>query len=1090
VTFAIYQQQEGGAPLWLETQNVTTDAGGRYSILLGNTSASGLPNDLFSPREQRWLGVQVQGQTEQARVLLVSVPYAMKAAEADTLAGHSVSEFVTTDTLHTAVQQQLQQQGSANTAITVGSSGGVNGSEKFATTNPATNFVDSTTDQVVKVTQNGTGIGLSAASPGNVGVLGTSNAKAIANIVAGVEAVSSLPNSFGLYARVTNTSTTQPSFGVAGIADGPIGIGLEGIATGNGSTIGLLGRVSSNSGIAIDATNTATAGVPVGLLARVSAPGATGALIVNVYKGTPTGPLINAMANNASQFVVGGNGNVTATGTLSGTQLISTVATGTAPLQVTSTTQVPNLNASLLGGNSASGFIQNGTSTQLSTNFNISGNGILGGFLSAANAAPGGSAVIGNDTATSGSSSGVSGTTSNPNGSGVVGNATSTTSNGSGVLGLANSANAVGVQGVNSADGGIGMYAHASSNNGTQGTWGILGQSDSPVAGSTGVRGRATASTGVVHGVHGTTNSATDSAAGVAGNSTSTTGQTFGVFGLANSTANYSAGVNGFHRAVTGVVFGVAGSTNSVTNGSAAVNGYQGAATGQVYGVSGSTNSTTNYAAGVSGYEGASSGAVFGVNGGTNSSSDGATGVNGSANASSGATNGVQGNTNSTSDNASGVSGHANGATGRTYGVNGSTNSSTTNSAGVTGFASASTGMVIGVSGGTNSTTNGAAAVNGYEGASTGAVFGVNGATNSTTDGAAAVNGFEGATSGAVYGVNGGTNSTTDGAAAINAFEGATSGRVYGMTASTNSTTDNAAAVSAYEGATSGKVFGLGAGTQSSSNGAAGVSGAETATTGEVFGVIGGTLSNQGVGVAGSAGSATGATFGVQGSGISPQGVGVEGWSPNVGVAGVSQVCNPNCSIVAGIAGQFITGAGGTVLQGIGNGSTVFTVDAGGNGNFAGNLHVSGTLSKGGGSFKIDHPLDPENKTLSHSFVESPDMMNVYNGNITTDAHGWATVVLPEYFDALNRDFRYQLTVIGQFAQAIVAKEIRNNRFTIRSSRPGVKVSWQVTGIRQDAWANANRIPVEEIKPDKERGTYLYPDLYGDVRDQLASARH
>jgi hypothetical protein len=148
-------------------------------------------------------------------------------------------------------------------------------------------------------------------------------------------------------------------------------------------------------------------------------------------------------------------------------------------------------------------------------------------------------------------------------------------------------------------------------------------------------------------------------------------------------------------------------------------------------------------------------------------------------------------------------------------------------------------------------------------------------------------------------------------------------------------------------------------------------------------------------------------------------------------------------------------------------------------GKFNGNVQVTGVLSKGGGSFKIDHPLDPENKYLSHSFVESPDMMNIYNGNITTDQNGMATVELPDYFESLNSDFRYQLTVIGQFAQAIVAEKVKENRFTIQTSAPGVEVSWQVTGIRQDAWANKNRIPVEEAKSEKERGFYLHPEAFG-----------
>jgi hypothetical protein len=148
-------------------------------------------------------------------------------------------------------------------------------------------------------------------------------------------------------------------------------------------------------------------------------------------------------------------------------------------------------------------------------------------------------------------------------------------------------------------------------------------------------------------------------------------------------------------------------------------------------------------------------------------------------------------------------------------------------------------------------------------------------------------------------------------------------------------------------------------------------------------------------------------------------------------------------------------------------------------GYFSGHVNITGNLSKGGGSFKIDHPLDPTNKNLYHSFVESPDMMNIYNGNIVTDGNGNATVELPEWFEALNKDFRYQLTVIGAFAQAIVSQKINNNRFSIKTDKPNIEVSWQVTGIRQDAYANANRIPVEEMKKPEERGKYLHPEVFG-----------
>lgn len=148
---------------------------------------------------------------------------------------------------------------------------------------------------------------------------------------------------------------------------------------------------------------------------------------------------------------------------------------------------------------------------------------------------------------------------------------------------------------------------------------------------------------------------------------------------------------------------------------------------------------------------------------------------------------------------------------------------------------------------------------------------------------------------------------------------------------------------------------------------------------------------------------------------------------------------------------------------------------------FSGNVHVSGTLSKSQGSFKIDHPLDPANKYLSHSFVESPDMMNVYNGNVVLDEEGSAWVDLPEYFGVLNRDFRYQLTPFGAAAALYVAQEVSDNRFKISGGQPGMKVSWQVTGVRDDAYARAHRIQVESDKPVHEKGTYLNPDVFAQV---------
>jgi hypothetical protein len=175
--------------------------------------------------------------------------------------------------------------------------------------------------------------------------------------------------------------------------------------------------------------------------------------------------------------------------------------------------------------------------------------------------------------------------------------------------------------------------------------------------------------------------------------------------------------------------------------------------------------------------------------------------------------------------------------------------------------------------------------------------------------------------------------------------------------------------------------------------------------------------------------------------------------------------------------GVYGTAGGGTTAYGIYGTALGAAVNYAGY--FQGNVHVNGTLSKSAGTFRIDHPQDPANKYLVHSFVESPDMMNVYNGNATTDAQGQAVVNLPAYFEAENKDFKYQLTVIGQFAQAIIAEKVRNNQFVIRTDKPGVEVSWQVTGVRNDLYAQQHRIVPEPAKTGTEQGRYLNPELYG-----------
>jgi hypothetical protein len=133
---------------------------------------------------------------------------------------------------------------------------------------------------------------------------------------------------------------------------------------------------------------------------------------------------------------------------------------------------------------------------------------------------------------------------------------------------------------------------------------------------------------------------------------------------------------------------------------------------------------------------------------------------------------------------------------------------------------------------------------------------------------------------------------------------------------------------------------------------------------------------------------------------------------------------------------------------------------------------------------KIDSPLNPANQYLNQAAMYSPEMLNIYSGNVITDQGGYATMTLPAYVEALNTDFRYQLTVVGQFAQAIVASEIANGQFVIQTDKPGVKVSWQVTGVRQDAYALANPLQVEQDKLGAEAGLYLFPQGYGAPASQ------
>lgn len=152
---------------------------------------------------------------------------------------------------------------------------------------------------------------------------------------------------------------------------------------------------------------------------------------------------------------------------------------------------------------------------------------------------------------------------------------------------------------------------------------------------------------------------------------------------------------------------------------------------------------------------------------------------------------------------------------------------------------------------------------------------------------------------------------------------------------------------------------------------------------------------------------------------------------------------------------------------------------------FLGAVQVTGFLTKSGGGFEIDHPQDPANKWLRHSFVESPDMKNLYDGVVTADANGEARIALPAYFEHLNADIRYQLTALGAPAPNLhVKSELSSGAFTLSGATAGQRICWQVTGIRKDAWASANRLVVEEEKKGVEAGRYRHSEAHGQGDDK------
>jgi hypothetical protein len=266
-----------------------------------------------------------------------------------------------------------------------------------------------------------------------------------------------------------------------------------------------------------------------------------------------------------------------------------------------------------------------------------------------------------------------------------------------------------------------------------------------------------------------------------------------------------------------------------------------------------------------------------------------------------------------------------------------------------------------------------------------------------------------------------------------------------------------------------------GTGVRGTSDSGTGVGGRSTTGTG----VEGFTFSGAAA-VRGTSGSRTG-VVGESGSGIGVQGTSITGngvWGEanrGTGVRGSS-------TSGTGVEGFSSSGSGvrGFSMGGVSVlGRRLLPYDPAQPNVVAGFFDGGITVVNGPKNFQIDHPLDPENKYLLHTCIESSEMKNVYDGVAQLHENGEAWVQLPEWFEALNGHFRYQLTPVGMPAPGLhVAEEIAENRFKIAGGEMGMRVCWQITGSRRDRWAAANPFEVEPMKPEEERGRYLEPGLY------------
>jgi len=315
LTFLLYKEETGGVPVWMETQNVQADKNGRYSVMLGSANAAGLPTEVFVSGEARWLGVQAIGQAEQARTLLVSVPYALKAGDAETLGGKPASAFLTAAPSAATSQAGAQPQAANTIACASGSACKTGFVPVFSSNGGSAKVTDSIVKQsggTLQITGDASATGSISSTgdlstSGNVSANGNVGATSVttvnpaggvsstmtgaANGIGAVQGFATATGAAGFTFGVIGQSASDSGRGTWGLASGAKGVGVIGEATG-ASGVGVSGKALNGTGWAYSATGNAqqdrTSGGWVKAMAYFS--GFNGGRVVSCYNSTLSAP--------------------------------------------------------------------------------------------------------------------------------------------------------------------------------------------------------------------------------------------------------------------------------------------------------------------------------------------------------------------------------------------------------------------------------------------------------------------------------------------------------------------------------------------------------------------------------------------------------------------------------------------------------------------------------------------------------------------------------------------------------------------------------------------------------------------------------